>query len=142
MTKRANPMAVKASLTYEVSEAALALGKSKATIRNWIRDGLPVMAAQKPYLILGQALRDYIRARSQAAKSPLAQDELYCLSCKSAQRPHDLIVEVVPNNAQTIRLKGVCSDCGGAAGRYVSKKKLQQFAAIFTFKKSGSSDTY
>jgi len=142
MAKRANPMAVKASLTYEVSEAALALGKSKATIRNWIRDGLPVMSKQKPYLILGQALRDYIRATSQAAKSPLAQDELYCVSCKSAQPPQDLIVEVVPNNAQTIRLKGVCSDCGGAASRFVSRSKAQQFAVIFTFKKGGSSDTY
>jgi len=142
MSKRANPMAVKAALTYEVGEAALALGISKATIRNWIRNGLPVMSKQKPYLILGQALRDYIRAMSQAAKSPLAQNELYCVSCKSAQPPQDLIVEVVPNNSQTIRLKGVCSDCGGAASRIVSKNKTQQFAAIFMFKKGGSSDTY
>jgi predicted transcriptional regulator len=43
MGKRANPMAVKASLTYEVGEAAAALGKSEATIRNWIKDVLSVM---------------------------------------------------------------------------------------------------
>ena len=29
-------MAVKAALTYEVGEAAVLLGKSPATIRNWI----------------------------------------------------------------------------------------------------------
>ncbi len=46
MGKRANPMAVKAALTYEVGEAAKVLGKSPATIRNWIKDGLPVMASQ------------------------------------------------------------------------------------------------
>ena len=31
MGKRANPMAVKAALTYEIDEAATALGKSPAT---------------------------------------------------------------------------------------------------------------
>jgi hypothetical protein len=64
MSKRANPMAVKAALTYEVGEAAHALGKSVATIRNWIKDGLPVMTSRKPYLILGADIRSYIKAKS------------------------------------------------------------------------------
>ena len=47
MSKRANPMAIKTALTYEISEAAFALGKSPATIRNWVKDGLPVLSSRK-----------------------------------------------------------------------------------------------
>ena len=78
MSKRANPMAVKASLTYTVGEAAHALGKTPATIRNWIRDGLPVMSSHKPYLISGAAIREYLRAKYKNAKRPLGPDQLYC----------------------------------------------------------------
>jgi hypothetical protein len=59
MNKRTNPMAIKAALTDEVSEAALALGKSPATTRNWIRDALPVTPDCKPPLISGEILREY-----------------------------------------------------------------------------------
>jgi hypothetical protein len=142
MGKRANSMAIRASLTYEVGEAAVALDKSKATIRNWIKDGLPVMAKQKPYLILGQDLRDYIRANSQKTKTRLEPDELYCFSCRSPQKPLEMVVEVFLNNAQTTRLKGVCNVCGGAAGRIISKTKTRQFAETFTFKAGGESDAY
>ncbi len=114
MGKRANPMAVKAALTYEVGEAAKVLGKSPATIRNWIKDGLPVMASQKPYLISGEALRDFLQAKYRAAKSPLAPDELYCLSCRAGRNPVGSTVEACPNTAKTTRLKGLCSQCGAS----------------------------
>jgi len=134
MSKRANPMAIKASLTYEVGEAAAALGKSVATIRNWKKDGLRVMSEKKPLLFLGQDLRDYIRAKSQKSKTTLSPGQLYCLSCRTAQKPRDMVVEVLPNNTQTDRLKGVCNACGGVASRIISKTKAQHFAATFIFK--------
>lgn len=134
MGKRANPMAVKASLTYEVGEAAAALGKSEATIRNWIKDGLPVMASKKPCLISGQVLRDYIRAKSKGAKTTLGPDQLYCLSCQEGCKPLSMAVEITPNNDKTDRLKGVCETCGGFASRIISKSKSPHFAAIFRFK--------
>ena len=71
MSKRANPMAVKAALSYEIGEAATALGKTPATIRNWIKDGLPVMSSRKPYLISGAAIREYLRVKYKSAKRPL-----------------------------------------------------------------------
>jgi hypothetical protein len=140
MGKRANPMAVKAALTYEVGEAAKALGKSPATIRNWIKDGLPVMASQKPCLISGAALRDFLRAKYRAAKSPLAPDELYCLSCRVGRNPVGFAVEVSPNTAKTTRLKGLCSQCGAVSSRIISNAATDTFAETFCFAKGGNSD--
>ena len=140
MSKRANPMAVKSALTYEVSEAAKALGKSQATIRNWIRDGLPVLTSQKPYLISGAAIRGYLRFKYRAAKSPLADDELFCLSCRAGRRPVGMMVEAIANTPKTTRLRGLCERCGTTSTRIISNTKAQVFARTFAFKEGENSD--
>lgn len=140
MNRRANPMSIKAALTYEVGEAAAALGKSHATIRNWIKDGLPVMAQKKPCLISGAALREYLRAKGVKSRSPLASDELYCLSCRTGRRPLDMAVDALPNTPKTTRLKGVCDQCGATANRMISNSKAYEFARTFRFKQSGGRD--
>lgn len=138
MSKRANPMAVKATLTYEIKDAAKALGVSVATIRNWIKDGLPVMASQKPFLILGAELRAYLRAKHRAKKSPLKHNQLYCLSCKTGCEPHNLTVTPTPNSPRTLRITGTCGRCGGTSSRIISLSKVSEFARSFHFKKNGN----
>lgn len=140
MGKRANPMAVKAALTYEINEAATALGKSPATIRNWIKDGLPVMASRKPYLISGADIRDHIKAKSRAAKSPIEWDELYCFSCRAGRKPLGMAVTAFPNTAKTKRLKGLCERCGGNAGVVRSNAQTHALAQTFQIKAGGNSD--
>jgi hypothetical protein len=140
MGKRANPMAVKAALTYEIGEAATALGTSPATIRNWIKDGLLVMSSRKPYLILGAYIRDYIKAKSQAVKSPLAQDELYCFSCRGGRKPLGMVVESFPNTPKTTRFMGTCERCGANAARMISNSKALEFAQTFQIKAGGHSE--
>lgn len=140
MTRRANPMAVKAALTYEVGEAAAALHKSPATIRNWIKDGLQVMASRKPNLISGAAIREYLQEKHKTAKCPLEPDELYCLSCRAGRRPLGMVVEAVANSSKTTRLNGVCDRCSAHASRIDSDSKIQSFARTFHFKESGSSE--
>lgn len=140
MNRRANPMAVKAALTYEIGEAAAVLGKSPATIRNWIKDGLPVMASRKPYLISGAAIRSYLRDKYQKSKSPLAPDELFCLSCRAGRKPKGMAVEVFANTPKTTRLKGVCECCGACSNRMISNSKLHVFARTFRIKAGGNSD--
>ena len=140
MSKRANPMAVKSALTYDVSEAAKALGKSEATIRNWIKDGLPVLASQKPLLMSGAAIRGYLRAKYREAKSPLAPDELFCLSCRTGQKPVGMMVEAIPHAPKTTRLKGLCECCEAVSTRIISNSQTHVFAQTFHFKEGGNND--
>ena len=142
MGKRANPMKVNAALTYDVEEAAKALGKSQATIRNWIKLGLPVMASKKPILILGTDLRDFIRVQSQKAKTPLAVDQLYCPRCRQGRLPIKMMVALHLNTTTTVRLSGICECCGATATRFVSAKSLGRFSDVFNIKKHGTSAPY
>jgi len=131
MSKRANPMAVKAALTYEVNEAAATLGKTPATIRNWIKDGLPVMSSRKPYLISGAAIQEYLRAKYRAAKCPLISDQLYCPACRKGRRPVGMAVVLIQMTPKTALLKGPCDQCGGTSTRMISKAKAKEFAQTF-----------
>lgn len=133
-------MAVKAVLTYEISEAAAALNKSPATIRSWIKDGLPVMASQKPYLLLGADIRSYLQSKSRDAKSPLEETELFCPACKTGHEPVDMRVTQQSFSPKTTLLKGTCSQCSATATRIVSTPKLPDCAKIFNFEKGGESD--
>ena len=131
MAKRPNPRAVKAVLTYTIPEAAQALGVTCGTVRAWIKQGLPAMTAQRPYLILGGDLRSFLASRVTKGKVKLAPDQLYCLTCKSPQTPLGLMLDFTPHSATTGRLTGLCAVCGVTCNRMASLASLTQLSAIF-----------
>lgn len=140
MGKRANPMAVHAALSYEIGEAALALGKTPATIRNWVKDGLPVMSSKKPYLISGAAIRTYLRSKYAKAKCSLQPNQFYCLGCKAGRAPLGASVSIQPITSKTTLLKGTCSDCGGTATRMVSASQACDLSKAFKVKENAPSE--
>ncbi|UWQ91974.1 helix-turn-helix domain-containing protein [Rhodobacteraceae bacterium M382] len=140
MGKRANPMAVKAALTYDINEAAAALGKTPATIRSWIKDGLPVMSSRKPYLLSGESIRFYLRGKYKAAKRPLGPDDFFCPGCGGARRPVGMAAIVSPIKGKTALLKGECSECGCTCTRMISKSQLGEFAQRFQLSNNADSE--
>ncbi|MEM9434597.1 MAG: hypothetical protein AAGA12_11805 [Pseudomonadota bacterium] len=140
MAKYPNPMLVKASRTYDVLEAARALGRSPATIRHWIKDGLEVLASRKPYLIIGQAIRDYIKSKTASRKKPLSQNEIYCMSCQVGRRPLGMSVTLYPQSAKTRRISGFCGACGASMSRIISAKDELHFSGIFDVKRNCPSE--
>ena len=131
MAKRPSVRAIKAARTYTIEEAAHALGITPATVRAWAKSGLPVMRSRRPYLILGEALRDFLAARTKKAKAPLGRDQLYCLRCKAPRIPMWLMVDCVSQTPNTARLVGLCEVCGGTCNRMISRDKISDFARVF-----------
>lgn len=131
MAKRPSHRALRAARSYTFEEAATALGVSKGTIRNWVNTGLPAMKSQRPYLILGEALKDYLQARTANRKAALRPSELYCLSCKASRTPMGMMVDCIPQTSTTARLMGLCETCGGTCNRMISRTKIDLFREIF-----------
>ncbi len=140
MGKRANPMRIKAVLTYTPEEAAKALGKSTATIRNWVKDGLPAMGSCKPMLISGLALQTYIRKKNKAAKRSLEPDELNCFACRIGRKPKGMKAILFPLTPRTSQLKGTCERCGATATRIIALRDIPKFAQTFHLTKSAKSE--
>lgn len=131
MAKRPNPRSIKAARTYTVEEAAQALEVSIGTVRSWVKSGLPLMRSRRPFLILGEALRDFLEDRAKRSKVPLHPDQLYCFTCKAGRTPMGLMVDCVPQTPKTARLLGLCDVCGGTCNRMISRSKIDRFSEIF-----------
>ncbi|MEO0923294.1 MAG: helix-turn-helix domain-containing protein [Pseudomonadota bacterium] len=140
MPKRPNPMAINKALNYSTEEAARALNVSTATIRNYVRRGLPVMTKTRPFLFTGEALREFLVQERARNKRPLQPDELFCPACKKGQRPFGLMVDLVPRNAKTAMLKGLCDVCEGPSNRIIGLRQFSSFDAIFDIAKPGSGE--
>lgn len=130
MARRIKASRIKKNLTYSIIEAAEELDISVATIRNWFKQGLPIQKDQRPYLIYGVDLRDFIVAKSKARKFQLQDNELSCFTCKVGQSPLNAAVLYTPQTAKTGRLSGVCGVCGGKCARIISNAKIDTFSQI------------
>ena len=70
MARRPDWRRIKSHRSYTVNECAEGLGVHKNTLRAWIKDGLPVLSAGRPLLILGANLKAFLEERYASANSP------------------------------------------------------------------------
>lgn len=130
--KRSNFRAIRAGRTYTIDEAATLLQLSIAAVRSWVKAGLPILKAKRPYLIIGEDLIDFHKARQNGAKRPLAPDQFFCLRCKAQTRPDGGLVDAIAQNGKTLRLVGMCETCGGMCNRMIGRNALADVEKLFT----------
>lgn len=121
-----NPRLVKIHRNYLVEEVARLLGVHKNTIRQWIKSGLPTVDQQRPTLILGRDLVDFLTQRRKARKRPCQPGEMYCLRCRQQKVPAGDSAYCVPRTPLSGTLVGTCPSCNSKMYRHVSLLKLEQ----------------
>ena len=107
-----NPQRVKIHLSYTVEEAARLQGAHKNTIRNWIREGLPVLPGCRPTLIHGRDLKSFLQKRRQSVKQACGHGRLYCVKCRGPQQPAEAMVDYDQIGASWGVLRALCPACG------------------------------
>ncbi|WP_424991462.1 helix-turn-helix domain-containing protein [Fluviibacterium sp. S390] len=127
MAKRFSVNRVKANRHYTYEDVGALLGVTVQTVRAWSRQGLLVMADQKPHLILGQELVAFAQRR-QAHKTKMPLDQFYCFRCKRRARPLDGIAFYTPQTSASGRLEGFCGHCEGPCGRFVKSSDLPKIS--------------
>ncbi|MFK5978038.1 MAG: helix-turn-helix domain-containing protein [Rhizobiaceae bacterium] len=130
MAKKYNAQSVRIHQSYEVSEVVDLLRVSPQTVRSWIKMGLPVLNAQRPILILGFQLRDFLRNRNTKAKQPTKLGEFYCLHCRKPRMPYGKMADYIPFNDARGRLVALCEVCEGTCNRMTSKASLPELSRI------------
>jgi excisionase family DNA binding protein len=86
-TRHPNRRSIKIHRNYTVDEAARVTGCAKGTIRRWIKSrALPAITDQRPNLILGGDLADYLKARATGGPK-LKLHECYCFKCRAPRVP-------------------------------------------------------
>lgn len=119
-----NHRLVKIHRTYSVEEAARLLDVHKNTIRDWLRRGLPTVDQQRPTLILGRELAEFLAHRRSSRKRPCAPGQIYCVRCRCPRNPAGDMADYMPLTETTGNLVGLCPTCSALMYRRVSAIKL------------------
>lgn len=121
--RRARAHRIKLHYSYTIEEAARGLDVAKGTVRRWLKDGLPHMADQRPFLILGTDLRDFLNKRA-AHKRSYTLHEFFCFRCRDARTAAGGMIDYVPRNDRIGRISAICERCGTMMNKCFSASKL------------------
>lgn len=128
-TKHPDPRLPKMHRSYSVDEVSTLLGVHRNTVRHWIRLGLPTIDDQRPVLIRGPALSEFLRARRNANKRSCKPGEIYCVRCRVPQRPAGAMADYRPRTESHGDLVGICPTCDCMMYRRVNRARVSEVAA-------------
>ena len=115
--RRINPRLIRLHRPYSVEDVVRALGVHKQSVRNWIRDGLPIVDRTRPVLMHGHELRAYLDGKRKAARRPCPPGTIYCFKCRLPRVPAMGMVEFTLRNAATGNLSALCGTCSTVMNR-------------------------
>lgn len=132
MARRVSVRRVKVHSQYTYESAADLLGVSVQTVRLWRKSGLQVLDSQKPHLILGFALKDFLNKRKTKPERRLARDQFLCMTCALPRRAYGGIADYQPYTATRGRLEVLCEVCLGVCGKFASAALCAELAPVLT----------
>lgn len=132
MAKRVSPRKIKIHNQYTYEQAADALGVSVQTVRLWRQSGLPVLDSQKPHLILGFALKDFLIERWGRPKRQLAPEQFLCMTCNAPRRAYGGMADYLPYTPMRGRLEALCEECQGVCGKFARLSLCEELAPVLT----------
>ncbi|MES0096396.1 helix-turn-helix domain-containing protein [Mesorhizobium sp. M0019] len=127
--RRPSMRGVKMHRNYTVEETARATGACKGTVRRWLKHGLPAMTDQKPALILGGDLIDFLKRRTQP-RQVCRPHECYCFSCRQPKAPAFAAVEFLPLTRSSGNLRALCESCSTVMHKRVATAKLDHLVTL------------
>ncbi len=132
MAKRVSARKIKLYNQYTYESAADLLGVSVQTVRLWRQSGLDVLDSQKPHLILGFALRDFLNERSNKPERRLALDQFLCMACHAPRQAYGGMADYLPYTPLRGRLEALCEVCHGPCGKFVTPRLCAELAPILS----------
>ena len=126
---------------YSFAEIAEILDTHIRTVQRWKGEGLKILDEEtRPFLVMGQDLHDFLKARSRSRKRPLQPGEFYCPRCRKQTRSvadrveADFTGKPLGRVYKQVLLRGVCENCGQSLLLFSSDKKLAELRKMgFTF---------
>ena len=116
------------------------MGVCKATVRRWIKQGLPAINDQKPFLILGRELIEFHEKRKRT-KATCGLGEFYCFRCRQPKSAAFAEAELVNVTPTSVNLRALCATCSTVMHKRVSVRKLASLASILTIQNSKQTNT-
>lgn len=127
MAKRYNYRLVKIHRNYRIEDIARLFVVHKNTVRQWIKEGLPIIDRKRPILLLGRELSDFLKERQAAKRRPCGLGEMYCFRCRTTKVPAAGMVDCTRRSAKTWNITAICPDCLLIMHQLVSATRFPTF---------------
>lgn len=125
MAKRhPNYRLVKINRNYTVEEVSARLQVHRNTVREWIKQGLPVVDTKRPILILGTDLVTFLKSRRLNKKQKCMPGQVYCVRCRAPRSPAGGMADFQPATGSLGNLMGICPECESMMFRRINLTKL------------------
>ena len=118
-----NHRLVKSNRSYNIEEIARLFKIHKNTVLAWQKVGLSTIDQHRPFLICGDVLVDFLKARRAAAKRPTTIGTIYCLPCRSPQEPAGSMIEYIGDD-RSGQVSGICPTCHRMMYRAINRAKI------------------
>lgn len=126
---------IKIHRNYTYSELADVFGIHKNTIATWVKGGLPCLQEQRPFLILGNDAKEFLKQKRASRKQTCKENELYCMRCKIPVRPAENFVEYSPISQTKGRITGFCEHCTSIINKFINYSSIEAYSLIFDLEK-------
>lgn len=124
--RRYDTRRIRQHLSYSLLDIAELFSLHKNAVRNWLREGLPTIDRQKPYLVHGSELKAFLERRQARRKAKCQPDEFYCLRCRAPRQAWGGLVDALQLSAIRYNLTALCSVCEGSLYRLISTRQLPE----------------
>jgi hypothetical protein len=119
---------------YSFSDIAEMLNTHIRTVQIWRSEGLKILDdGMKPFLVMGQDIRIFLKERVQSRKKPLNTGEFLCPKCQKPRKscPNQLTAEFTNRRLgplyKQVLLRGVCESCGQSLLLFSSDRKILEW---------------
>ena len=129
-TRHPNPGLVKINYSYRVDEIARRCDVCRATVRAWLKQGLPTIDDLRPVMVRGVDLRAFLIRRRRQAKTTCPPGHLYCLKCRAPRMPAEKMADYIPQRNGAGNLAGICPVCERWMYRRVGLVQLEAWHAL------------
>jgi hypothetical protein len=124
--RQPNPRRVKLHRPYTVEELALALGLHKNTVRRWTACGLQPIDDQRPMMVRGVDVVEFLQKRRAGRKRPCSPGQMYCFKCRVPKAPAGSMADMEVVGSTAGQLVGICPTCGTMMYRRVNPARIAQ----------------
>ncbi len=132
--KRRRPTAqrIKFHRSYRIDEVTWATGACKATIRRWIKNGLPTVQGSRPSLILGADLLEFMRKDSR--RQTCGPAECFCFKCRAPRKPAYGMADYLPMTPTGGNLSAICAQCETLMHKRINLTTLERLRSELDLK--------
>lgn len=133
--RRHNIRLIKKGTSYSIQDIANLFNLHTNAVRQWLKAGLPRIDKQKPYLVHGSDLYNFLNAKQIGRKHHCEPNQLFCCKCQKPRTATNNHVTIKILNQKQLQIYGRCTECKASMVRVGSVKKLLDYQKTFVINK-------